>query len=373
MLSITDACQIAMNSYTEGKIYSVKKVQNGYLIGFSNEVEWDYIEHVLFVDEVTGGIERANFYYSRYASERKIRLPINDWLTELNIKSIREIDCEDSRARKHYSDNEINQQKNLVRRKLVNAGSELEIEEFMELLTPDYRERIAKYKTFITITKFERSKVRRIFIEEALMNWREEMGAEIHSDGYVYARYYSYALCTENDSMELRRITLAIRYNGEQGSMGVFSCEGEDDIVIRYKDVFTMLETSLRPFWLPYARLEKEKVYKLVCEYVESKEPGKWMRRYDDLKPLFNALQKECLEWEIDDGKNITCVLPPNVVYIKKVKEENLTENTPEIYMLTSFCDWSFEPTLESFILIAYKGKYYTYKLPIIGWNNGRL
>lgn len=360
VLSVIDVCQIAMNGNNNGNICSVKKVPKGYLIGLAKDTESNKIEYVQFIDEETGKIENVVSYVPCNTSEPIFGMVMHEWFTEKYVEYVKDMEDEHWWERDKCSNDEIRQQNIIVRSKLEKAGSEFEIEAFMELLTPSYRERISKFNTFVTLTKFNGINVRKVFINENIVKWKEEMGGEIHSDGYVYGRYYTYALFTENDSLKIRRITLHVRYNGGQSSMGIFSCEGEDDVIIRYKDVYTMLEDSLRRFWLPYAKLEKEKVYKLIRGYVESSEPGKWMRIYDDLTPLYNAFRQECLEWEMDDGKKLSCELPSNV-YIKKVKEDNLTEDTPEIYMLTKFLDEPFVPRLDSTILIVYKGKNYTY------------
>mgnify|MGYP000394041165 CR=1 FL=1 len=112
----------------------------------------------------------------------------------------------------------------IVKEKLREFCSEEEMNRFLQMISEEYKELIAKNNNYPVLSKFDNIKIKRMFAVNAYVAWEEEKEPVVQEDGYLYASYYSYAICTFNYGLrELKRISLEIKYGNDKDAWVIYS------------------------------------------------------------------------------------------------------------------------------------------------------
>ena len=250
----------------------------------------------------------------------------------------------------------------IVKEKLREFCSEEEMNRFLQMISEEYKELIAKNNNYPVLSKFDNIKIKRMFAVNAYVAWEEEKEPVVQEDGYLYASYYSYAICTFNYGLrELKRISLEIKYGNDKDAMGGFYSEGEEYIHLSATEINSLLKTTLKKFAEKFKSYKNLNTYKKVFDIlgeIESKGDVVGSKKADN---MIRSFSKESFEWENDEGHNIAKVLSNNTIYIKKLKNISAAD-VPEIYMISNINTYRFEPFLSTKICIVYKRVCYIFE-----------
>lgn len=247
------------------------------------------------------------------------------------------------------------EQASVVRNKLKEFSDEYELDEFMQLISNEYMQLIAKNQNYPTLSEFEKTKIKRMFDINKYVAWKEEKNLSIWNNNKKKICFYTYGICDFGYGFkELKRISIEIMYDNNE-LFGGFYSDDEEYIHLSSVEIKNLLKSMLKRFSVQFDKFEREQVYIKIKELIyEVEMKGKIVgkRKADD---VISVLSEPIFEWEKDDGNEILDMLYENPVYIKKIKKSFDEEQMPDVYMASYLKTFSFEPHLDTKYILYLK------------------